>query len=108
ATAFPVIKRYVVDGQKFYYRNVQHPGSPLKDVVQVSYQLKNDERSGLGMPMPQGTIRVYQADSRGGLQFVGEDHIDHTPKDEPINLKIGHALHILCERKHTHCQLVSR
>ena len=61
--AFPVQKRYVVDGQDFYYRNVQHPGAPLKDVVQVYYQFKNEETAGLGMPMPSGTVRVYQADS---------------------------------------------
>src|SRR5438477_4305227 len=54
ATGFPVQKRYVVDGQAFYYRNAQHPGAPLKDVVQVYYQFKNDEKSGLGMPMPSG------------------------------------------------------
>ena len=82
ATAFPVQKRYVVDGQAFYYRNAQHPGAPIKDVVQVYYQFKNDEKAGLGMPMPAGTVRVYQADSKGGVQFVGEDRIDHTPKDE--------------------------
>jgi hypothetical protein len=101
ATSFPVTKRYVVDGQYFYYRNAQHPGAPLKDVVQVYYQLKNEEKSGLGMPMPAGTVRVYQADSRGGLQFVGEDHIDHTPKDETVNLKIGNAFDVICERKQT-------
>jgi len=107
ATSFPVVKRYVVDGQQFYYRNFRHPGSPLKEVVQVYYQLKNDEKSGLGMPMPAGTIRVYQADSRGGLQFVGEDRIDHTPKDETINLKIGNAFDVICERKQTDFQRVS-
>ena len=101
ATAFPVQKRYVVDGQDFYYRNAQHPGAPLKDVVQVYYQFKNDERAGLGMPMPAGTIRVYQADSHGGLQFVGEDRIDHTPKDESIDLKVGNAFDVVCERKQT-------
>ena len=46
ATAFPIRKRYIVDGQAFYYRNAQHPGAPLKDVVQVYYQFKNDERHG--------------------------------------------------------------
>jgi hypothetical protein len=65
-TGVPVRKRYVVDGQAFYYRNAQHPGSPLKDVVQVYYQFKNEERAGLGMPMPAGVVRVYQADSKGG------------------------------------------
>jgi len=98
-TSVPVVKRYVVDGQSFYYRNAQHPGSPLKDQVQVYYQFKNDERAGLGMPMPAGVVRVYQADSRGGTQFVGEDRIDHTPKDETLNVKIGHAFDVVAERK---------
>lgn len=99
ATAFPVAKRYVVDGQNIYYRNAQHPGAPIKDVVQVYYQFKNEEKAGLGMPMPSGTVRVYQADSKGGVQFVGEDRIAHTPKDEALNLKIGNAFDVVCERK---------
>ena len=81
-TGVPVQKRFVVDGQDFYYHNQQHPGAPIKDVVQVYYQFKNDEKSGLGMPMPAGTVRVYQADSKGGVQLAGEDRIGHTPKDE--------------------------
>ncbi len=101
ATGVPVTKRYVVDGQAFYYRNAMHPGSPLKDDVAVYYQFKNEARGGLGMPMPAGVVRVYQADSRGGVQFVGEDRIDHTPKDETLNLKIGNAFDVVCERKQT-------
>ncbi len=100
-TGIPIQKRYVVEGQQFYYRNAAHPGSPLKDVVQVYYQLKNDERGGLGMPMPAGNVRVYQADSKGGVQFVGEDRIDHTPKDETLRLHIGNAFDVVCERKQT-------
>jgi len=99
ATGFPVKKRYIVDGQAFYYHNAQHPGSPLKDDVQVFYQFKNESRTGLGMPLPAGVVRVYQADSRGGTQFVGEDRIDHTPKDEALNLKIGTAFDVVAERK---------
>jgi hypothetical protein len=97
-TGVPVRKRYVVDGQAMYYRNGLHPGSPIKDVVQVYYQFKNEERAGLGMPMPAGVVRVYQADSKGGTQFVGEDRIGHTPKDEELNLKIGNAFDVTCER----------
>jgi hypothetical protein len=99
ATGFPVRKRYVVDGQAFYYRNAQHPGSPIKDAVQVYYQFKNEAKAGLGMPMPAGTVRVYQADSKGGTHFVGEDRIGHTPKDEVLNLKIGTAFDVVAERK---------
>jgi hypothetical protein len=97
----PVQKRYVVDGQAFYYRNASHPGAPLKDVVQVYYQFKNEQKGGLGIPMPAGTVRVYQADSGGGLQFVGEDRINHTPKDETLNLKIGNAFDVVCQRNQT-------
>jgi len=100
-TGVPVEKLFVVEGQQFYYHNYQHPGSPLKDVVQVYYKFKNDEKSGLGMPMPAGVVRVYQADSKGGVQFVGEDRINHTPKDEMLSLHIGNAFDVVCERKQT-------
>jgi hypothetical protein len=101
ASAFPVVKRYVVEGSSYYYRNAMHPGAPIKDVVQVFYQFKNEDKGGLGMPLPAGTVRVYQSDSKGGVQFVGEDRIDHTPKDEAVNLKIGNAFDVVCERKQT-------
>jgi hypothetical protein len=97
-TGVPVGKRYVVDGQAFYYRNQSHPGAPLKDVVQVYYQFRNEQKAGLGMPMPAGVVRVYQADAKGGVQFVGEDRIAHTPKDETLKLKIGNAFDVICER----------
>jgi hypothetical protein len=106
-TGVPVRKRYVVSGQAFYYRNVHHPGSPLKDVVQVFYELKNEARGGLGAPMPAGVVRVYQADSRGGVQFVGEDRINHTPKDETLNLKIGNAFDVVAERKQVDFQKIA-
>jgi hypothetical protein len=107
ASGFPVQKRYIVSGQNFYYRNAQHPGSPLKDIVQVFYQFKNEEATGLGLPMPAGVVRVYQSDSKGGIQFVGEDRINHTPKNETLNLKIGNAFDVVCERKQTDFQKIA-
>jgi hypothetical protein len=107
ASGFSIAKRYVVNGQSFYYRNVQNPGAPIKDDVQVFYQFKNDSGVGLGMPMPSGTVRVYQADSKGGVQFVGEDHIDHTPKDETLKLKIGNAFDVVAERKQVDFQKIA-
>jgi len=106
-TGVPVRKRYVVEGQNFYYRNTYHPGAPIKDVVQVYYQFKNEERAGLGMPMPAGTVRVYQADTKGGVQFVGEDRIGHTPKDETLNLKIGNAFDVVSERNQIDFQKIA-
>lgn len=101
SSGVPVVKAYVVEGQNFYYRNHQHPGTPLKDQVKVYFKFRNDEKSGLGMPMPMGVVRVYQADSKGGVQFVGEDRINHTPKDEEISLHIGNAFDVVAERKQT-------
>jgi hypothetical protein len=101
ASHFPIRKVYVVNGQYYYYRGASQPGAPVKDPVQVFYRFKNEEKSGLGMPLPAGTIRVYQQDSRGGSLFAGEDHIDHTPKDEAIGLQIGNAFDIVSERKQT-------
>jgi hypothetical protein len=97
----PVEKLFVVNGQNFYYHNYQNPGSPQKDPVVVSYKFRNEEKAGLGMPLPAGNVRVYQKDSKGGILFVGEDHIDHTPKDENITVKIGNAFDVIAERKQT-------
>jgi hypothetical protein len=101
ASRFPLQKVFVVNGQSYYYRTAAQPGAPIKDPVQVFYKFKNEDKAGLGMPLPAGTVRVYQADSRGGSLLVGEDHIDHTPKDETISLHIGNAFDIVAERKQT-------
>jgi hypothetical protein len=97
----PVEKLFVVNGQNFYYHNYQNPGSPLKDPVMVYYKFKNEEKAGLGMPLPAGNVRVYQKDSKGGVLFIGEDRIDHTPKDETVTVHIGNAFDIVAERKQT-------
>ena len=106
-TGVPVKKLFVVNGQNFYYRNRQAPGSPLKDQVRVFYKFRNSEEAGLGMPMPAGTVRVYQADSKGGIQFAGEDRIDHTPKDEDLTLQIGTAFDVIAERKQVDWQKIA-
>ena len=72
--------------------------APIKEPVQVFYQFANEQRGGLGLPMPAGTVRVYQEDSKGGVQFAGEDRIGHTPKDETLNVRIGSAFDVVSER----------
>jgi hypothetical protein len=106
-TGVPVRKLYVVDGQASYYRNVLHPGAPLRSDVQVLYELRNDAASGLGMAMPAGVVRVYQSDAQGRTQFAGEDRIEHTPKDEALHVKIGSAFDVVCERRQTDFQKVA-
>jgi len=100
-SGLPVEKVFVVNGQNFYYHNQYNPGSPQKDPVMVFYKFRNEEKSGLGMPLPAGSLRVYQKDSKGGVLFIGEDHIGHTPKDETITVHIGNAFDVVAERKQT-------
>lgn len=95
----PVEKVFVVNGQSYYYRNQQTPGAPLKDPVLVYYKFKNEEKNGLGIPLPAGNVRVYQKDSKGGILFAGEDRIDHTPKDEQVSIHIGNAFDVVAEHK---------
>jgi hypothetical protein len=101
ASRLPVEKHFVVNGNSYYYRSAMSPGSPVKDAVMVFYKFKNEEKTGLGMPLPAGTVRVYQSDSHGGILFIGEDSIGHTPKDEPVNIHIGNAFDIVAEHKQT-------
>jgi hypothetical protein len=97
----PVEKIFMVNGQNYYYHNQQAPGAPLKDPVMVYYKFKNEEKAGLGIPLPAGNVRVYQKDSKGGILFAGEDRIDHTPKDEFVNIHIGNAFDVVAEHKQT-------
>jgi hypothetical protein len=100
-SGLPVEKVFVVNGQNSYYHNQYSPGSPQKDPVMVFYKFKNEDKAGLGMPLPAGNLRVYQKDSKGGVLFIGEDRIGHTPKDETVTVHIGNAFDVVAERKQT-------
>lgn len=69
--------------------------------VQVRIEFSNSEESGLGVPLPKGTIRVYKEDTDGGAELVGEDAIAHTAKDEDLSLYLGDAFDIVGERVQT-------
>ena len=99
ASSIPVEKKLVVEGQQYYFRNPSGLGNSIPQPVKVYYTFQNSEKSQLGMPLPAGTVRVYLADSKGGVQFIGEDHIDHTPKGETLRIYTGNAFDVVCERK---------
>jgi hypothetical protein len=101
ATNIPIEKYLAVEGQPYYYRNPQGIGNAIPQPVKVFYRFKNEQKGGLGMPLRAGTVRVYEADSKGGIQFAGEDTINHTPKDETLRIYVGNAFDVVCERKQT-------
>ncbi len=104
AAGLSINKVFEVDGESYFYQNPQSPGQPIKEPVKVYIKFKNSEANSLGIPLPAGTVRVYQGDSKGRVQFIGEDHIDHTPKDETLSLHIGNAFDVVAERKQTDFQ----
>lgn len=67
--------------------------------VTVYLRFRNDAANGLDRPLPAGTVRVYQADASGGTQFIGEDQIQHTPKQENVKVKLGDAFDLVAERR---------
>lgn len=67
--------------------------------VRVVLVFENSEEKGLGMPLPGGIVRVYKSDRRERLQFIGEDRVSHTPRDEEVRLFLGDAFDIVSERK---------
>jgi len=66
--------------------------------VDVMLNFNNSKENNLGIPLPEGTVRVFKEDGEGKLQFIGEDSIDHTAKDEIISLFIGQAFDVVGER----------
>jgi hypothetical protein len=80
-------------------RNLGNQSNPKVDVY---VRFKNDKQSHMGMPLPKGKVRVYKKDDADGtLEFVGEDLIDHTPKDEKVLIKLGQAFDVVGERTQT-------
>jgi hypothetical protein len=93
----PVQKRLIYYGAQDYYRTAY--GVPVSSQkVGVYLDLKNSKENRLGMPLPKGKVRVYKADAAGSQQFIGEDWIDHTPKDERVRIKMGEAFDAVGER----------
>jgi len=93
-----VDKKLIFFGAAYYYRgNYGQVVSNQK--VGVYLDIENKETNHLGMPLPKGIVRVYKADKSGAKQFVGEDRIDHTPRDEKIRIKMGEAFDVVGDRK---------
>lgn len=84
-----------------------YDGAREEKSVKVEVEFKNSQAEGLGMPLPKGKIRVYKADVDKSLEFVGEDLIDHTPKDEKVRVFLGNAFDIVGERKRTDFKQIS-
>jgi hypothetical protein len=110
ATGIHSQRLYVYDGaqmaQYAYYNPEQirqdtSYGTQSNPKVWVMQEFKNSESNHLGIPLPKGRLRFYRRDTDGHLEFIGENSIDHTPKDETLRLYTGNAFDIVGERKRT-------
>lgn len=98
ASGVALEKRLVLRGEPAYFRMpTGEIGSHSK--VAVSLEFDNRASQRLGMPLPKGIVRVYKRDKSGGRQFLGEDEIEHTPRDERVRIRVGDAFDVVGERK---------
>ena len=104
ASAVPVRRDYLLAGNDWYYRDRQGQiGQKLKPAVFLEFENKG----AIGRPLPAGIVRVYARDSKGAAQFVGEDRIGHTAKNEKLKLRLGEAFDITAERKQTNYRRIA-
>ncbi len=89
-------KKYIFDSQ----------ANNNKVMVKLSFE--NSEKTGLGIPLPKGVVRVFKKDTDGALEMIGEDNIDHTPKNETVELRLGNAFDIVAKRTVEDREKVSR
>jgi hypothetical protein len=108
ASQVPLKKLYIYDGVQNvntdyadYNRTDAGYGITSDKKVWVMLEFKNSKENNLGIPLPQGRVRVYKKDTDESLQFIGEDAIDHTPKDELVRIKMGNAFDVVGERTRT-------
>lgn len=108
-TGVPYEKKLIVDSMLnfgMYYPSEGEIGTgDIKPVVKVEFV--NKKENGLGMPLPKGRVKVYQRDKAGSVQMVGEDNIDHTPKDERLSLTVGRSFDVRATRKRTNFRRLS-
>jgi hypothetical protein len=104
----PVKKLFIYDGARMafsgyseYSRADQRYGTQSQKKVFVMLEFKNAKENNLGIPLPAGKMRVYKEDTDKSLEFIGEDWIDHTPKDEVVRIYLGDAFDIVGERVQT-------
>ena len=79
-------------------RIYEYDYSRNNDKVSVSLEFLNSKDNQLGIPLPAGRVRVFQKDTDGSQEFIGEDNLDHTPRDEKVRVTIGNAFDIAVER----------
>ena len=97
---------YVYDGAlnyRFYggLNNDRNYGTQGNKKVRVMREFVNAETNHLGIALPKGKLRFYRRDADGQMEFVGEDMIDHTPRNETIRVTTGNAFDLVGERKQT-------
>ena len=86
----------------------QRYGAECNKKVDVFLKFENSEKNNLGMPLPGGRVRVFKKDpDDGSLEMIGEDRVEHTPRDEKVQLKMGSAFDIVGERKQTNFRRIA-
>ena len=100
AHGIDVRKKLVLHNNEYAFHSQSH-GDTKNQKLSAYLTFENSEQNKLGMPLPAGIVRVYKADQGGAQQFVGEDRIEHTPRDEKLEIKLGEAFDVVGDRRQT-------
>ena len=108
---------YIYDGANLAAYGYYGPDQVVQDAnygtqsnpkIWVMQEFRNSEANHLGIPLPKGRLRFYRRDTDGRLEFIGENSIDHTPKDETLRVYTGNAFDVKGERKRTNFHIDTR
>ncbi len=102
-----VRKELILGGAKTQFILPYRVQENNKVPLDVFVRLQNDKENRLGIPLAQGTIRVYQRDPQGADLFLGEDRLSHTPKGQELKIQVGKSFDVTAERKQTDFREVS-
>lgn len=105
AKGFGLRRRLIFRGAAASYRS-RYGDVEANAKVGVYLEFRNNRDNRLGMPLPAGVVRVYKADEAGAQQFIGEDRIDHSPRDERLRIKLGEAFDVVGDRRQMEYRVV--
>jgi hypothetical protein len=109
ASNVPAVKEYrlydMAGNANAFYNTIGEQPNAVHAGVYLSFD--NKEESHLGLPLPQGVVRVYRADKAGRQVYIGADSIEHTPKGEAIDLSLGEAFDVTARLEQENIRVVS-
>jgi hypothetical protein len=107
APGIKVKRVYRFESESRWYRDDSLGHAIDMPKIGTYIEIENKEQNHLGIPLPKGNLRVFMNDPGGMRQLVGEDQIDHTPRDEKLDVRLGESFDVSARRNRTDLHYLS-